>query len=183
MQGLWLGPWLQHVVGLSRPQSAHYLFVTAIAMTIGSLSGGLCSKLASRIKWPLINVVATGTAIHIVIQMLIVSNTQSSHYVVWFLYGYFAQVTLVNYAVIAQKFGSELSGRATTSLNMFLFLFAFLFQFFLGFAIHLLLQSGAVDQLDTAYKVAFSAMVALETIALVWLIVRGWTSRLAASQT
>ncbi len=176
MQGLWLGSWLQHIVGLSPLESAKYLSVVAIAMTLGMLSGGLFSKLADRMKWPLTVVIVIGIAVHIATQAAIVTNVLSSYYVIWFVYGYFAQVALVNFAVIEQHFGPELSGRATTSVNMLIFLFAFLVQYLFGLVVHLWAQSSGVDHPIIAYKVAFSVVIALESAALAWFIVSGRTS-------
>ncbi len=164
MQGLWLGPWLQHVVGFNPLESAHYLSAIAIAMTFGMISGGLFSYLSKLLRISLLNIVVIGIIIHILTQMVIVLNLFSHHYLTWFVYGYFAQVTLVNYALIAQFFGAQLSGRAITAVNIFIFLFAFLVQYLFGIIIHV----GAGDQI-LAYKVAFSGLIILECLALVWL--------------
>ncbi len=171
MQGLWLGPWLQHVVGLSPLASADYLMVIAIAMTLGMLSGGPFSKLADHVKRPLTVVIAMGIAVHIVTQVAIVTNVLSTNYVIWFVYGYFAQVTLVNFAAFEQHFGPQRAGRATTSVNMLIFLFAFLVQYLFGLVVHLWAQSSGADHPISAYKVAFSAVIVLECAALVWFII------------
>lgn len=76
------------------------------------LSDGLISRLAKQIEWPLTSVIVVGIVVHIATQVAIVTNVLSSYFVIWFAYGYFAQVALVNYAAVAQHFEPELSGRA-----------------------------------------------------------------------
>ncbi len=172
MQGLWLGPWLQYVVGFTPFQSAKYLSVIAIAMTLGMISGGLFSYLSKLLKLPLTFIVAVGVAIHIVTQIVIVTNCFSHYYVTWFIYGYFAQVTLVYYAIIAQYFGPQLSGRAITAINIFIFLFAFLVQYLFGLVVQLWSKDVGLTHSIIAYKVAFSGLIVLECLAFLWLCFR-----------
>ena len=132
MQGLWLGPWLHRVVDLTHLQSANYLLVIAVSMIFGFLSGGLFTKVASKLGHSLVTVIVTGIGIHMITQVLIILNLLTTHYFIWFIFGYFAQVTLVNYSILAQHFGPKVSGRALTAANILVFLFAFLVRFLNG---------------------------------------------------
>ena len=170
MQGLWLGPWLHRVVGFSQLKSADYLLVIAIAMIIGFLSGGLFSKLSSKSGLALTTIVVIGIGIHILTQIGIVLNFYVAHYIIWFIYGYFAQVTLVNYAILAQYFGPELSGRALTAVNILVFLFAFVVQYLFGVVVHYWPRITGSDIQD-GFKVAFTALILLEILALVGFVV------------
>ncbi len=170
MQGLWLGPWLHQVVGLSPVKSANYLLVIALAMTLGMLSGGLFSKLSKRFNISLNSVVLTGIIIHVITQIYIILNYQTNHYIIWFIYGYFAQVTLVYYALLAQHFDEKIVGRAITAANIFIFLFAFLLQYAFGLVIHLWPHVGATPPI-IAYQTAFGGLVLLEILTLIWLLV------------
>jgi len=177
MQGLWLGPWLEHVVELSPQSGAVRLSVVAIAMTFGLLSGGLFSRLADYLGWPLLRVVTVGITVHIVTQIVIVTNVLTSDYIIWFFYGYFAQVAWVTFAIIGQHFGSDLSGRAETFANMLLFMCAFLIQYLYGLVVHLWPSGGGTEHPAIAYKVAYSGVIALECAALAWFIIRGFQLR------
>ena len=169
MQGLWLGPWLHRVTGFTHLQSANYLLVIAVSMIFGFLSGGLFSKIASRLGLALATIVVIGIGVHIITQILIILNLYTTHYIIWFIFGYFAQVTLVNYSILAQHFGPKISGRALTAANILVFLFAFVVQYIFGVVVHYwprMTGSGIRD----GFKVALSALVILEIIALVWYV-------------
>jgi len=170
MQGLWLGPWLHRVNGFSHLVSADYLLVIAVSMIFGFLSGGLFTKLASRLGHSLVTIVVAGIVIHIITQVIIILNVFTTHYVIWFIFGYFAQVTLVNYSILAQHFGPKVSGRALTAANILVFLFAFLVQYLFGVIVHYWPRMTGSD-ISAGFKVGMAALVALELIALVWYIV------------
>lgn len=170
MQGLWLGPWFHRVVGLSHLQSANYLLVIAVSMIFGFLSGGLFSKLASRLGFSLATIVVIGIGIHILTQAIIILNILTIHYFIWFIFGYFAQVTLVNYSILAQHFGPKISGRALTAANILVFLFAFLVQYLFGVVVHYWPRITGTDIKD-GFKVGLTALVLLEFTALVWYVV------------
>jgi MFS family permease len=170
MQGLWLGPWLEHVVGLSPLASANYLLAMTIAMIFGMLSGGPLSALSRRAKMPLTTVVTVGIAVHVAVQVVIVMGYFSSSYVIWLIYGYFAQITLINYAIISQHFGPQLSGRALTAVNLFTFSFAFVIQYLFGVILHLWPRSTGLGAPVIAYQVAFSIIIVLQFLALLWFV-------------
>ncbi len=172
MQGLWLGLWIQHVVHVSPLHSANYLLAIAIAMTIGLLSGGLFSSLSKRFNISLNAIVIIGIIIHVLTQIYIIINWHTNNYIIWLLYGYFAQVTLVNYALIAQYFEPKMVGRAITASNVFVFIFAFILQYAFGLIIHLWPHEGTAIPM-IAYQTAFSGLVVLEILALIWL----WLSK------
>ena len=171
MQGLWLGPWLHEVVGFSLLKSADYLFVIAIAMILGFISGGFFSKLSAKSGLALATIVVIGIGIHILTQIGLVLNFYDTHYITWFIYGYFAQVTLVNYAILAQHFGPEISGRALTAANILIFVFAFVVQYFFGLIVHYWPKITGTTDIRHGFKVAFAALIILEIIALVWYVV------------
>ena len=171
MQGLWLGPWLHEVVGFSLLKSADYLLVIAIAMILGFISGGFFSKLSAKSGLALATIVVIGIGIHILTQIGFVLNFYDTHYITWFIYGYFAQVTLVNYAILAQHYGPEISGRALTAANILVFVFAFVVQYFFGLILHYWPKITGTTDIRHGFKVAFAALIILEIIALVWYVV------------
>ncbi len=181
MQGLWLGPWLRTVVGFGPVASANCLLIMAIAMILGFLSGGLFSLLAKYLKIPLHIFIMGGIVIHILTQIVIVLNIISSSYAIWFVYSYFSQVTLVNYAIITQYFGSKLSGRATTAANILTFLTAFLVQVAFGMVVHYWPRGGGDSII--AYQVAFLGLIVLEILALFWFIIAELRRKSARSKS
>lgn len=175
MQGLWLAPWLQYVVGVTPIQVAHYLLLIAIATTAGMACGGVFSRLARSIDRPLTFVVGAGIFLHIATEILIVVGIAPNSLFIWLAYGFFAQVTLVNHAILAQHFGPDLAGRATNAANILVFVFAFAAQYLFGLIAHW--WQGGSGEPVSGYQAAFACLIALEILAFIWFVARGWAGR------
>lgn len=172
VQGLWLGPWLNRVVGFSPVVSAHYLFALALAMTAGFLCGGLFAHLARRLGRPLTFVIGVGTAITIAAQALLVAGVGGQGVLLWVVYGFFAQVVFISYALIAQHFGRARAGRAVTAANVFVFLFAGLVQFGFGLIADLWASETGEAGLAEGYRAAFAVLTVLQFLALLWFCIQ-----------
>ena len=177
MLGLWLGPWLQHVVGFSPLESAHYLFAISLAMTIGFVSGGFVARLAERLAQPLIVVVVWGITIYIAIQIILVLNIASQNYLIWFAYGISAKAAVLGFAILTRHFGPKLSGRVVTGANIFVCLFAFATQYVFGVILHLWPEGDGTGPPIAAYEAAFAILVTLHVLALAWFLFAGRTAR------
>ncbi|MDA7949468.1 MAG: MFS transporter [Hyphomicrobiaceae bacterium] len=173
MLGLWLGPWLQHVVGLSPLQSAHYLFAISLAMTVGFASGGFIARLAGRLGQPLIVIVVWGVAVYIAVQILLAANIVSQNYLIWAAYGISAKAAVVGYAELTRHFGPQLTGRVVTGTNIFVSLFAFAAQYAFGVVLHLWPENGAAGPPAAAYQATFSGLIVLHLLALGWFLIAG----------
>jgi MFS family permease len=169
MRSLWLGPWLEHVVGFSPLESSHYLFALSLAMILGLAGGGLFAKLAADLRLPLANFIVLGVVAYIGVEVLIVLNVATQGYAVWVAYGFLGQVALVVYALLPQHFGAAWSGRAVTAANIFCFLFAFLAQSAFGLVLHLWPNAGTGQPVD-AYKAAFTAIIVLDVLSIAWFV-------------
>ena len=173
MLGLWLGPWLQHVVGFSPLESAHYLFAISLAMTIGFVSGGFIAGLAKRLAQPLIVVVVWGICIYIAIQIILVLNVMSQNYLIWFAYGISAKAGVLGYGILTGHFGPQLSGRVVTGVNIFVCLFAFATQYVFGVVLHVWPEGNGTAPPVAAYETAFTILVSLHVLALAWFLFAG----------
>ncbi len=170
MRGLWLGPWQQHVVGFTPLESSRYLLVVSIAMILGLAGGGLYGKLAGFLRLSLPNLVLIATVAYIGAEILILLNIATQGYAVWFAFGFFATVAVVLYAVIAQHFGAEFSGRAVTAFNILVFMFAFVAQSAFGLILHLWPDSSGSGQPVDAYKAALAGMIVLNVLSVAWFL-------------
>lgn len=177
MRSLWLGPWLEHVVGLSPFESSRYLLVVSLAMIPGLAGGGLFAKLAADLRLPLATFVVFGVIVYIAVEVLIVLGVASQGYSVWLAYGFLAQIAVVVYALIAQHFGAAWSGRAVTAVNIFVFLFAFVAQSAFGLVLHLWPDSTGTGQPVDAYKAAFTAIIVLDVLSVAWFVFMARRSR------
>ena len=177
MRGLWLGPWQQHVVGFSPLESSRYLLVVSIAMILGLAGGGLYAKIAGFLRLSLPNLVLIAVIAYIGAEILILLNVATQGYAVWFAFGFFAQVAVVLYAVIAQHFGAEFSGRAVTAFNILVFMFAFVAQSAFGLILHLWPDNSGTGQPVNAYRAALAAMIVLNLLSVVWfLLMARWSA-------
>lgn len=176
MQGLWLGPWLTRVDGFSHLQSANYLLVIAVSMIFGFLSGGMFSNISKKLGITLATVVAVGIGIHILTMITVALSILTTHYIIWFIYGYFAQVTLVNYSILAQHFGPKISGRALTAANILVFFFAFVVQYLFGVVVHYWHQAYGMND-NGGFLLGLWALIILNSLGLIWYVIYKPTSK------
>ena len=83
---------------------------------------------------------------------------------------------------LSSHFGAGQSGRATTAINLVLFLFAFGAQYAIGAIIDLFPTDATGGYDPRGYQVGFGAFLAAQLLALVWYLL-GRRSLIAAAQT
>ncbi|RAU21568.1 MFS transporter [Paramagnetospirillum kuznetsovii] len=168
IQGLWAGPWLRDICGMSPSQSAQGLTVMAAAMALGYLSVGAMADWFERRGVPPITLGAAGMSIHGLALAAMALGWSGAPLALAALYGFTGASSSINYAVLTRRFPIQVSGRVNTSLNLLMFLVAFSTQWGLGFIL------GLWDKVDgrwppQAWTVAFGIPVAGTVIALLWL--------------
>ncbi|MEZ5856396.1 MAG: hypothetical protein R3D67_17205 [Hyphomicrobiaceae bacterium] len=72
------------------------------------------------------------------------------------------------YPWLASYFGASRSGRANTAVNLLLFGAAFLVQYAVGWVIDLYPPTASGGYAPAAYRTAFSTVLGLEILALLW---------------
>lgn len=175
IQGLWLGPWLRDVGGLSRPQAAGVLFWSTVAMVCGSLSfGWLTDRLRHRRVRP-ITICGLGVSLFVLCQVLML---QPGPLPVWLLavgFSFFGTAGALNYAIVAQTMPLHLTGRVSTSFNLLIFLAAFALQWGLGVIVNHWTPDAAGVYPPEAYRAALTAALALQLPGvLLWLSFKPW---------
>jgi len=163
-QGLWAGPWLQHVEGRSPIGSAHVLLIMAFATIVSMVAGGPLARLSRAIGHSLTTIAVSCIGVHVLVQVAIAAAVLPGTLALWIAYGFFGQIVLVLYAVIAQRFGPSVAGRAITAANVIVFLYAFAAQFAFGLIVHLVPTTQAYPHLG--YRVALFAMIAIQAAVL-----------------
>lgn len=168
IHGLWLGPWLRVVEGLSNADAAWGLFVLTLVMTGSHL---LVAWLAGRVIHPgpsLFWFMVGGLGIKLVFSASVVLGVWPYPLLGWSLTFLAAGVTTLSYTRFALAFPKSLSGRASTSFNFLVFMGAFALQWGLGLLIDAFRALGAPEA--QAMRMAFGVWVVLQAIALIWLI-------------
>ena len=125
IQGLWAGPWLRDVAGLSRDAAAAHLLVMALATMAGFLLwGNLAARLARRGVSGL-TVLAAGMGGFVGVQVLLTVGWTGAPALLWIAFGVFGTAGSVAYAILSHRFPASQAGRVITALNALVFASAF----------------------------------------------------------
>jgi len=173
IQGLWSGPWLRDVAGLEREAIALYLFWIAASMIAGFFTWGLIAERLQKLFGvrPM-SIAALGMVLFLGVQIVITSAAMVGNgvltMVVWMAFGFFATSGILPYAALSQAFDAKLAGRVNTALNLLVFVLAFGGQWAVGAIIDLWPQTAAGNYAPEGYQAAFTTMIGLQALALLW---------------
>lgn len=165
---LWAGPWLRDVAGLDRDGVALYLFVIALGFLFGSLAVGIIADRLGQRGVDQVKVAVVCVIIFMVTETLLVLEVLTGGMLIWFIFGGTGQAIVLAYPKLTAHFGKALSGRAQTAMNLLLFGGAFLAQAAIGWIIDLYPLTVSGGYAPEGYQIAFSALVALQLLSLVW---------------
>ena len=177
LQGLWAGPWLHDVAGLSSSEVARHLLVLNVALTLGMLATGVVADGFARIGVGPLGVVGFAASILIVPLVLLIAEVHPRGYWVWALFGLLSNLTIVVYPAISAHFTVRYAGRAMTGLNLLLFLGAFLIQYLVGAIIDLWPTGPDGGYHPEGYRIAFWLVGFLIVLGVGWLTVPGGALR------
>ncbi len=173
IQGLWAGPWLRDVIGLSRAAAAALLFWVAVSMIIGWIvSGWSAGRLAAR-GISLMTTTVSYLCIFIILQILVMLVPVSWNTLIWCLFGFVGVTPIIAYAALSQFFPLNLSGRVTTGVNLLVFVAAFSGQWVIGAIIEQWPIGADGSYHVQGFRYGFSLMIALQIAALVWYFLAG----------
>jgi MFS family permease len=170
LQTLWVGPWLRDIAGLDRLGVANSLFVMAVAFLGGVLGSGLIADWCVRRGISLITVTMGFMLAFLASQVVIILEPSSLYLVAWAVFGMTGQAAVLAYPWLSSYFGSRLSGRSNTAVNLLMFLAAFIIQYAVGAIIDLFPVSPDGRYDPRAYRVAFGALLAVQLVALAWYV-------------
>lgn len=177
--GLWSGPWLRDVANLNRDEVATTLSLLAVGLILGFALIGVIAEWVRPMGVKPITVGITGMIIYMLIQIALALEFTEYSKLLWAAYAFFSTAGVITYAVLSQNFKTELAGRVNTGLNLLVFIMAFFMQWGTGYVINQFVSSRP-DQYDPAgYQMAFSILVMVQIVAMVWYLI----SRRQASPT
>lgn len=167
LQGLWAAGWLTDVERFDRPALVRHLLVMAVALCVGALLiGWAADRLRSR-GISLRMLLGCLAALFIAAQLGLIFRCFSSSYVLWAAIAAVGSGTVLSFAILAEYFPKELTGRANAALNVFHMGGAFALQCLTGFVIAAWAKEDGHYPVF-AYQVAFAVNLLLQIIALVW---------------
>jgi MFS family permease len=167
LQGLWAAQWLRDVEGLDRTGVVFHLFVMAVALSLGAILLGLAAdRLRRRGVGPevLLWLVA---ALFIATQLALILRLPLPSYFQWAVVAAVGSTTVLSFAILAEYFPKQLTGRANAALNLFHIAAAFVVQYATGIVLgQWTPQAGHYPEI--AYQTAFALNLALQIVAWVW---------------
>jgi hypothetical protein len=116
------------------------------------------------------SVLIGASAIYLLIQLLIVFGASDLALPIWIGWGFFGTSGSLAFAILSQSFPISLSGRATTALNLLVFMTAFASQWGFGAIVdHWPSESGGYQ--PEGYAVAFGVFFTLQLCGFIWLVI------------
>ena len=168
VQGLWIGPYLREVAGLSSGVAAGYLFWTAASLTLGFLLAGALADRLERLGIGLSSSFFVLALAFMASQVPIVFQWHPGAIWPWIVFALTGNGTAIIFAILSRHFPVALSGRASTALNLLIFLGAFATQYAIGAIIELFPADGAGGSSPEGYRAAFGAFLLLQVAGALW---------------
>lgn len=162
VQGLWIGRWLADVAGYPEDAVAYLLYLGMAAVVFGAIAVGMLTEWAGRRGMPPLDVAAAGITFFVLVQAAFVVGWRPSFQVLSVLFALVGTITGIEYAIVAQSMPRELTGRATTFLNLLIFIGAFLVQAGFGLVVGLWPTDLLGHAPPEAYRAVFALLVAIQ---------------------
>jgi MFS family permease len=167
LQGLWASPWLTDVEGLDRASLVGQLFIMSMVLSGGAWLFGTTVHCIRRRGVGAETILAVVAVLFIAVELALILRVPLPPILLWSVIAIVGTATVLSFAVIADYFPPELTGRANGALNVLHFGWAFLAQYGTG----LILEQWSTEDGHTpilAYQVAFGLNVAVQIAAFVW---------------
>jgi MFS family permease len=167
IQGLWIGRWLTDVARFPDHAVVYLLYLSMAAVIFGAIGVGMLTEWAGKRGIKPMDVAAIGIALFVGVQVAIVCNWSPSFQLLSVLFTLVGTITGIEYAIVSQSMPPGLTGRASTCLNLLIFIGAFIVQAGFGLLVGLWEPNHLGHHPATAYRVAFGVLVLLQLPGLV----------------
>jgi MFS family permease len=169
LQGLWAAPWLKDVDGLDRGSVVAILSIMGIVVSASGLMLGFAANHVRRRGGKTEHVLVATVAVSIAAQLALVFRLPVAASLSWGAIAAAGAATVLSYAILAQYYPREVSGRANAALNLLHVAGAFALQSLMG----LILQQWPVDgdrYPAEAHQCAMAVVLGFELAALAWFL-------------
>jgi predicted MFS family arabinose efflux permease len=169
LQGLWAAPWLADVAGLDRATVVEHLTVMATALAAGAL---LLGAVADRFRSSGIStelILAAMLGLSMAAQLALLLGLPVPSHLVWIIIAAAGAATVLSFAILAQYFPKEVSGRANAALGVLHVGAAFALQSLAGLIIaQWPLTDGHYPA--EAHQAAMAVGLGLQLVSLGWFL-------------
>ena len=167
--GLWGGPYLTHVYGLTRAQAGAILSMLAWGMIIGSPFLGYLSDKVLKSRRKVIRICTSALAVEMILLCLFPSKLPLPLlYMAFFFFSVFASsIVVIGFTTTKELFPVEIAGTSVGTVNLFPFLGGAVFMPVLGKILDAWPKSAAGAYDIKAYKVMLLVLAGSAIIALV----------------
>lgn len=166
--GLWAGPWLRDVAGLSPAAAATWLSATGAGLMIGFFSYGALASRAARVGRTL-DVFVGGTILFTILLAIMIVLPPWAATPLWVLMAGLSSGGILTYALLSSAFDESLAGRVNTTLNFLVFFVAFLVQWLYGVVLEWGVGAGG-DALRWGHQLGLIMLLVLQLLAYVPLV-------------
>lgn len=168
VQGLWAGPWLVDVGGMSPRDIGGYLLLISAGMFVSNLLLGMwLGRIAGRGG----NTVgfASVACIGAAIGLLPLALSWSSQPALWLtVFGLTHVAGNLVFAALTPKFPPGVAGRLSTIINFMMFGLGFVLQWCIGLIVNRYPTETPGRYAAAGYETAFMLVFAIELVLLVW---------------
>jgi predicted MFS family arabinose efflux permease len=177
MQSLWIGPWLDKVLGFSGHERADRLFAFNFGLLLSFMALGWLAPRVSPERSALARIVAWGTLAVVALELCIAFAPGPSSWWIWLGYAAAATVYTLVQPRVGQAFPQHLAGRALTGFNLVIFSWMFLSQWGFGVAIDAARASGLNE--PQAFRTALIGLASVHGACLAAFVMwpRRWGGR------
>jgi MFS family permease len=167
LQGLWAAPWLRDVDGLDRATVVQHLSIMAVAVCASALLLGMMAdrlrRMGIKTEW----VLASTLTLSMAAQAALVFRWPVPSFLAWAVIAAAGAATVLSFAILAQYFPKEMSGRANAALNLLHVGGAFLLQSATGLIIEQWPEARGTYP-AAAHQLAMAATLVLQLVTLAW---------------
>ena len=169
LQGLWAAPWLADVEGLDRPAVVAHLTFMAVALAASALLLGAAAERLRRAGIPTELFLGGTLALSMAAQLALLLGLPVPSYVLFAVIAAAGAATVLSFAVLAQYFPKEVSGRANAALGVLNMGTAFGLQCLSGFIVALWPAEDGHYPAE-AHQAALGLGLVLQAAAFAWFI-------------
>ena len=180
IQGLWAGPWLRDVAGLSREAVANTLFAMTAAMTVGFVFWGAVADRLDRMGVSLTKTLGGGVALYLLV-LIGLSLQLDTGVALWLGFGLMGNVSALSYTILSRHVPRIYAGRTNTALNLLVFIGAFTIQAAMGWIIDLWPAAPDGAAPPVAYLAAFGTFTVACALAWLWYLLAARRARMGST--